>query len=144
MISRSSMQCTLVTLALAAGTFTAAGQAKTASARLSPARLVELRVDDLNAPLGIDDPAPRFSWQLSDAARGATQAAYEVEVFSSAALAAANKPDWSSGRVASDRSLNVRYAGGNSPGQPTRPATQVENGILRPQIHERQGGCDDR
>ena len=105
------MQCTLVTLALAAGTFTAAGQAKTASARLSPARLVELRVDDLNAPLGIDDPAPRFSWQLSDAARGATQAAYEVEVFSSAALAAANKPDWSSGRVASDRSLNVRYAG---------------------------------
>ncbi len=111
MISRSSMQCTLVTLALAAGTFTAAEQAKTASARLSPARLVELRVDDLNAPLGIDDPAPRFSWQLSDAARGATQAAYEVEVFSSAALAAANKPDWSSGRVASDRSLNVRYAG---------------------------------
>ena len=111
MISRSSMQCTLVTLALAAGTFTAAEQAKTASARLSPARLVELRVDDLNAPLGIDDPAPRFSWQLSDAARGATQAAYEVDVFSSAALAAANKPDWSTSRVASDQSLNVRYAG---------------------------------
>ena len=39
---------------------------------------VELRVDDLKTPLGIDDPAPRFSWQLRDPARGARQAAYEV------------------------------------------------------------------
>ena len=27
---------------------------------------VELRVDNLKTPLGIDDPAPRFSWQLHD------------------------------------------------------------------------------
>lgn len=32
---------------------------------------VELRVDDLATPLGIDDPAPRFSWQLHDETRGA-------------------------------------------------------------------------
>ncbi len=106
MVSRTSLRYSLVALALAAGTFTGAEQAKNASARL-----VELKVDDLNAPLGIDDSAPRFSWQLSDSARGARQAAYEVQVFSSAPLAAANKPDWSSGRVASDHSLNVRYAG---------------------------------
>jgi len=110
MISRVSLHRTIVavfvSLALAAGTRLAAQQTKTASARLK-----ELRVDDLNAPLGIDDPAPRFSWQLSDSVRGARQVAYEVEVFSSMALAAANKPDWSSGRVASDQSLNVRYAG---------------------------------
>jgi alpha-L-rhamnosidase len=106
MISRTYLCHTLVVLALAAGTITAAEPAKTASARL-----VELRIDDLNSPLGIDDPAPRFSWQLSDAARGARQAAYQVEVFASPALAAANKPDWSSGRLASDESLNVRYAG---------------------------------
>jgi alpha-L-rhamnosidase len=106
MISRGSLTNALVGLAIAAASFTAAGQAKTAAAKL-----VELRVDDLNAPLGIDDPTPRFSWQLSDSARGAMQAAYEVEVFASSALAAANKPDWSSGRVDSGQSLNVRYAG---------------------------------
>jgi len=39
---------------------------------------VELRVDNLKTPLGIDDPAPRFSWQLQDSARGAKQTAYEV------------------------------------------------------------------
>ena len=45
---------------------------------------VELRVDELKTPLGIDDPAPRFSWQLADPARGAEQTAYELEVASQA------------------------------------------------------------
>ena len=106
MISRTSPYATLVALAIAASTFVAAEPLNTAQTRV-----VEIRVDDLNAPLGIDDPAPRFSWQLSDSARGAKQAAYQVDVFSSPALAAANKPDWSTGRIASDQSLNVRYAG---------------------------------
>ena len=46
----------------------------------------ELRVDNLKTPLGIDDPAPRFSWQLRDPARGAKQTAYEVLVASRAEL----------------------------------------------------------
>jgi alpha-L-rhamnosidase len=121
MISRSSMHCTLVVLAFAAAPFAAAGQEKATplrlpaaelpQAELPKAELTDLRVDDLATPLGIDDPAPHFSWQLNDPARGARQAAYEVQVFSSPALAAANKPDWSSGRIASNQSLNVRYAG---------------------------------
>ena len=41
---------------------------------------VELRVDNLRTPLGIDDPAPRFSWQLRDPAQGARQSAYQVDV----------------------------------------------------------------
>jgi alpha-L-rhamnosidase len=106
MIWRTSLRFLLAALAIAVTSIGAGGQTKTALARL-----VELRVDDLNAPLGIDDPTPRFSWQLSDPARGARQSAYEVEVFASPALAAANKPEWSSGRVATDQSLNVRYAG---------------------------------
>ena len=106
MISRRILQGTVLALTLAVGSFTAAGQAKTA-----PARVVGLKVDDLKAPLGIDDLTPRFSWQVSDSAWRSRQAAYEVVVFSSAALAAANKPDWSSGRVDSDQSLNVRYGG---------------------------------
>jgi alpha-L-rhamnosidase len=73
---------------------------------------VELRVDDLKTPLGIDDPAPRFSWQLRDPARGARQAAYEVLVATRAELLREGKADlWDSGRVASGQSLNVHYQG---------------------------------
>ncbi len=70
---------------------------------------VELKVDDLKTPLGIDDPAPRFSWQLQDPARAARQTAYEVEVATKPELLETGKPDiWSSGRVTSGHSLNVR------------------------------------
>jgi len=73
---------------------------------------VELRVDEMKAPLGIDDAAPRFSWQLADPARGARQTAYEVQVASDAGLLNKGKADvWSSGRVESGQSLNVRYGG---------------------------------
>ena len=73
---------------------------------------VELRVDNLKTPLGIDDPAPKFSWQLQDPARCARQTAYEVLVASRAELLLPGKADvWDSGRIESDASLNVRYAG---------------------------------
>jgi alpha-L-rhamnosidase len=73
---------------------------------------VELRVDNLKTPLGIDDPAPRFSWQLQDSARGAKQTAYEVLVASREELLSQGKADvWDSGRIDSGESLNVRYKG---------------------------------
>jgi alpha-L-rhamnosidase len=73
---------------------------------------VELRVDNLKTPLGIDDPAPRFSWQLRDSARDARQAAYEVMVSSTSVALAQGKADvWTSGRVDSSQSMNVAYKG---------------------------------
>ena len=73
---------------------------------------VELRVDNLKTPLGIDDPAPRLSWQLRDPARGAKQTAYEVLVASRAELLREGNADvWESGRIESAQSVNVRYAG---------------------------------
>ena len=73
---------------------------------------VELRVDNLKTPLGIDDPAPRFSWQLHDSAQGAKQTAYEVLVATQAGLLRQGKADvWDSGRIESDASLNVRFGG---------------------------------
>ena len=73
---------------------------------------VELRVDNLKTPLGIDDPAPRFSWQLQDSARGAKQTAYEVLVASRPELLGQAKADvWDSGRIESEASLNVHFAG---------------------------------
>ena len=73
---------------------------------------VELRVENLKTPLGIDDPTPRLSWQLSDSARGARQTAYQVLVASKPFAAGESKADvWDSGRIESDQSLNVRYQG---------------------------------
>jgi len=73
---------------------------------------VELQVDNLKTPLGIDDPAPKFSWQLRDPARGAKQTAYEVLVASSENALRGGKADvWDSGRIESAQSLNVRFAG---------------------------------
>jgi alpha-L-rhamnosidase len=73
---------------------------------------VELRVDDLKLPLGIDDPALRFSWQLRDSAQGARQTAYEVMVSSTSVALTQGKADvWTSGRVDSSQSMNVVYKG---------------------------------
>ena len=82
--------------------------------RSSTAEPVELRVDDLKTPLGIDNISPHFSWQLKDPARGAKQTAYQIQVASRAELLAtvSGKADlWDSGRIESDKSLNVHYAG---------------------------------
>jgi len=85
-----------------------------------PAGPVVLRVDNLKTPLGIDDSAPKFSWQLRDPERGARQTAYQVLVASRPDLLRTGKPDvWDSGRIDSNQSLNVAYGG------PTlRPSTR--------------------
>jgi alpha-L-rhamnosidase len=73
---------------------------------------VELQVDNLRTPLGIDDPAPRFSWQLRDPAQGALQTAWQVDVASSAAALPQGKADvWTSGRINGPQSMNVVYHG---------------------------------
>ncbi len=73
---------------------------------------VELRIDNLKSPLGIDDPAPRFSWQLRGPERGARQTAFQVQVASQAELLHQGKANvWDSGRFESNASLNVHYAG---------------------------------
>jgi len=70
----------------------------------SPHRLT---VESLTAPLGLDELAPRFSWQLRPGKRHQAQVAYRLVVESIAPAA----PVWDSGRVASDASHLVTYAG---------------------------------
>lgn len=103
-------------LAVALSTFVLSAQQPDGKLSTGPA---VLRVDDLETPLGIDDLSPHFSWQLHDGATGARQSAYEIQVASSPQQLAQGKADlWDSGRVQSDASLNVRYAGAAL--QPTR------------------------
>ncbi len=71
-----------------------------------------LRCEYLASPVGIDVLEPRLSWQIVDRRRGARQTAYQVLVASSETNLAADQGDlWDSGRVESDQSVHVVYAG---------------------------------
>jgi alpha-L-rhamnosidase len=75
-------------------------------------RISRLRCEYLVDPLGLDEVSPRLSWTLESARRGARQTAYRVRVASSPAKLARRKGDlWDSGRVESDRTAHVVYAG---------------------------------
>jgi alpha-L-rhamnosidase len=63
-------------------------------------------------PVGLDVPKPRFSWTLRHSERGRMQSAYQVLVASSMENILRDFGDmWDSGRVYSNQSVNVEYAG---------------------------------
>ena len=78
-------------------------------ASLAPDRL---RCEYLDNPLGIDTPQPRLSWVLESKQRAERQTAYQILAASSEALLKSDTGDlWDSGKVASDQTLHVVYAG---------------------------------
>ena len=66
-----------------------------------------LRVEHRERPLGLDNAAPRLSWLLESAVRGAQQSAYQVIV----ADAGSGATIWDSGKVPGDASHLAPYAG---------------------------------
>ena len=80
-----------------------------ALASLSPDRL---RCEHLDNPLGIDTPQPRLNWVLESKQRAEKQTAYQILAASSEALLKSDHGDlWDTGKVASDQTLHVAYAG---------------------------------
>ena len=78
----------------------------------APATVGTLRCEFLENPLGIDAAQPRLSWLQQSAARGARQTAWQVRAASSVTMLENGMPDlWDSGKVESDQSIHVRYAG---------------------------------
>src|SRR5262245_45960770 len=72
----------------------------------------DLRCEFASNPLGIDVTEPRLSWKLAGWKRGQKQSAYQIRVFSSTNLVARATPDlWDSGKVVSDETHLIRYAG---------------------------------
>lgn len=67
----------------------------------------KLLCENLVNPIGIDAMQPRFSWQLSGEGRNLKQTAYELKVLNG------SKVLWNSGKVSSDQSVFVEYAGKN-------------------------------
>jgi alpha-L-rhamnosidase len=73
---------------------------------------VDLLVNGVSNPLAIDRDAVRFTWRQTDAGRGTAQTAYRILVATSRELLAQGKGDpWDSGKVDSDKSAGVTYAG---------------------------------
>ncbi|GAB4422140.1 MAG: alpha-L-rhamnosidase [Bacteroidia bacterium] len=71
-----------------------------------------LRCEYAAAPLGIETPRPRFSWQIQDGRRGAVQTAYEIVLATAREdLQRAGAAHWHSGKVSSDQSVFVTYDG---------------------------------
>ncbi|HWH68940.1 MAG TPA: hypothetical protein VNT26_06115, partial [Candidatus Sulfotelmatobacter sp.] len=70
---------------------------------------VNLRCSQRVNPLGIDDLAPRLSWQLQsvEQSRGQVQSAYQIQVGSTAGTADL----WDSGIVSSSETVDIPYAG---------------------------------
>ncbi len=63
-------------------------------------------------PLGIDVRQPRLSWQLASERRGAIQTAYQIRAAGEPAdLIAGRNLLWDTGKVASNQSVHVPYAG---------------------------------
>ncbi len=74
--------------------------------------VVNLRCENLDNPAGIDATQPRLSWNLISTLRDQKQTAFQVLAASSESKLAQNTGDlWDSGKVLSDQSTLVPYAG---------------------------------
>jgi len=68
-------------------------------------KVVNLLTENQTNPIGLDVQQPRFSWQLVSEQRNISQTAYEITISASKGTA------WKSGKINSDRSVQVPYAG---------------------------------
>ena len=72
----------------------------------------ELTLEQLSNPLGIDKNQPLFSWKLFSDDRNVLQTAYEIKVaLNETDLINKEKFLWKSGKVSSEQSINIPYAG---------------------------------
>jgi alpha-L-rhamnosidase len=67
-----------------------------------------LLTENRKLPIGLDCPAPRFSWQLETTDRNELQTAYEIDI---SAFPDGKAGIWSSGKILSGQSVQVKYAG---------------------------------
>lgn len=76
-----------------------------------PLRVTGLRCEYLESPLGLHADRPRLSWLLAGSDFGTRQTAYQIQAAGSAALLGAAELIWDSGKVTSEHSIQVSYAG---------------------------------
>jgi len=75
-------------------------------------RVIRLRCEYLENPLGIDMQRPRLSWIIESDQPLQQQTAYQILVSSGKELLDQEKGDlWDSGKVSSEKSINIPYSG---------------------------------
>ncbi len=68
--------------------------------------LYDLRTEDMIEPIGVDVTTPAFSWKMESNILGQSQTAYRLEIENEDGTVV-----WDSGKVVSDRSVDIPYAG---------------------------------
>jgi hypothetical protein len=91
----------------------------------APAAIAHMRTEYLENPLGLDTHAPRFSFQVVAAAAARVEA-YTLDVFNAAAAPKSN-PVWTSGKVRSAVTHNIRYGTAGAM-ETTAPAVPLKSG----------------
>lgn len=77
----------------------------------------KLKINDLKCnyllnPLGVETPAPSFSWILNSSERGQFQKSYRIIAASKLEFLNSLEPDlWDTGNIESDRSIQIIYNG---------------------------------
>ncbi len=100
---------------------------------LCAATVGNLRCESLENPLGIDVVQPRLGWMLESGKRDEMQSAFQVLVASSLETLETDKGDlWDSGKVFSDQSIQVPYAG--------KPLTARAQCFWKVRVWDRTGG----
>ncbi len=113
------------------GAMLLAGNVLAETGALAP---IDLRCERRANPLGVDVPQPLLSWKLEAAgnARGQVQTAYEIQVASSAEKLAKDDADlWASGKISSDATFEIAYAG--------KPLASEQSCFWRVRVYDRDG-----
>ncbi|MGW0572472.1 family 78 glycoside hydrolase catalytic domain [Streptomyces tauricus] len=116
--NRRAFLRTSVAGASASATLTSGATSATASApdagaaRPGTLRIERTTVEYAETLLGTEVEQPRLTWELAADGHGARQSAYRVRVaLSEKGLREGQRAVWDSGRVASDRTVGIVYAG---------------------------------
>jgi alpha-L-rhamnosidase len=102
----------LLVLALTGASAPGATSATAQPPTAQPLVVGSLTTGDVTNPLGIDSSQPDLGWVITSAARGVSQARYEIRVAESESnLVSGQSLLWDSGAVKSGQSFDVPYAG---------------------------------
>jgi alpha-L-rhamnosidase len=78
----------------------------------SPVQVDALTCEHLVNPMGIGNQQPRLSWKLRSTRTGEVQTAWQIHAATSVASLKSSSPDlWDSGKISSDQSVLVPWAG---------------------------------
>jgi alpha-L-rhamnosidase len=78
---------------------------------LSPVKVASLTCEHQMNPIGIGARSPRLSWKLVSDRTGEVQTAYQITAASSTPVDIAKPDMWDSGKIASDQSVLIPWAG---------------------------------